>query len=328
MDAPTTDVANRAGTSTAAQDGRLAFRPVAVAGGFVYELPDGRRLARDVMERLAAVGMVRRVFSERLNVCPKCGSSNVLFREVCPHCQGSGIDQPEVIHHFRCAGVFRAESFGEPESLTCPKCRHQLRHVGVDHEYMQAEFVCASCGRASSVVPTAGRCMECDERFAAENAGVDDWYDYFPTEKWDDAVLGVGGADASDDTLPAVLIVDDLEDNLDLLEDLLEDHSVQLIRAMSGPEAIAVAEKQKLDLVILDVNMPGMDGFEAAGRLRKTPYGATVPIIFLTAYRTSDQDLVQGLGAGANDYVTKPFAHDDLLARVETMLRRGSRSHR
>ncbi len=97
---------------------------------------------------------------------------------------------------------------------------------------------------------------------------------------------------------------------------------------MSGPEAIAVAEKQKLDLVILDVNMPEMDGFEVAGRLRKTPYGSTVPIIFLTAYRTSDQDLVQGLGAGANDYVTKPFDHDDLLARVETMLRRGSRAHR
>ena len=328
MDAPAADAPNRADASTVAHDARLAFRPVAVAGGFVYELPDGRRLARDVMERLAAIGMVRRAFSERLNVCPKCGSSNVLFREVCPHCQGSGIDQPEVIHHSRCAGAFRAELFGNPENLICPKCRHQLRHVGVDHEYLQAEFVCATCGRASSVAPTFGRCMECDERFAAENAGVDDWYDYFPTEKWDDVVLGQGVTDTADDALPAVLIVDDLEDNLDLLEYVLEDHSVQLIRAMSGPEAIAVAEKQKLDLVILDVNMPGMDGFEAAGRLRKTTYGAAVPIIFLTAYRTSDQDLVQGLGAGANDYVTKPFAHDDLLARVETMLRRGSRSHR
>ena len=170
--------------------------------------------------------------------------------------------------------------------------------------------------------------MECDERFAAEDSGVDDWYDYFPTEKWDDAVLGAGVANTKDNVLPTVLIVDDLQDNLDLLEDLLEDHSVQLIRAMSGAEAIAVAERQKLDLVILDVNMPGMDGFEVAGRLRKTPNGAAVPIIFLTAYRTSDDDLVKGLGAGANDYVTKPFAHDDLLARVETMLRRGSRSHR
>lgn len=272
--------------------------------------------------------MVRRVFSERVNVCPTCGSGNVLFREVCPHCQGAGIDQPEVLHHFRCAGVFRAELFGDPENPVCPKCRHGLRHVGVDYEHLQAEFVCSSCGRASSVVPTAGRCMECDDRFTAEASGVDDWYDYYPTDKWDANILGDDLEDNKNDALPTVLIVDDTEDNLELLEDLLDDRSVQLVRAMSGPAAIAVAEKRKLDLIILDVNMPEMDGFEAARRLRKTQFGASVPIIVLTAYRTSDLDLVQGLGAGANDYVTKPFARDDLLARVETMLRRGGRTHR
>lgn len=163
---------------TGVLDVNLVFKPVAVGGGFIYELPDKRRVARDVMERLADLGMLRKVFSERVNVCPKCRSGNVLFREVCPYCQAAGIDQPEVIHHFRCAGVFRRELFGDPENLVCPKCRHQLHHVGVDHEYMQAEFVCASCGRASSVVPTAGRCLECDEHFAAEDSGVDDWYDY------------------------------------------------------------------------------------------------------------------------------------------------------
>lgn len=254
--------------NTGVPDVRLVFKPVAAGGGFVYQLPDGRRLARDVMERLADLGMVRKVFSERVNVCPKCGSGNVLFREVCPPCQGAGIDQPQVIHHFRCAGVFRAESFGDSQNMLCPKCRHQLRHVGVDHEFMQAEFVCGGCGRASSVAPTAGRCLQCDEHFPAEDAGVDDWYDYFPTEKWDDTLLGHGPAGGGDDALPFILIVDDVEDNLDLLEDLLEDQSVKLLRAMNGPDAISIVEKQELDLIILDVNMPEMDGIRS-GRTRE-----------------------------------------------------------
>lgn len=308
--------------------GALVFRPTAVAGSFMYELPDGRRLARDVLERLAEAGMLRRMFAERINVCPKCGSGNVLFREVCPHCHGPGIDQPEVVHHFACAGVFRAELFGNPESMVCPKCRKPLRHVGVDHEYMQAEFVCETCGRASSVVPTYGRCMECGEQFAAEEAGVDDWFDYVPTDKWDDAVLGGPTMAQGQQPLPTVLIVDDVEDNLDLLEDLLEDQSIRLIRASSGPDALVAAESESLDLVILDVNMPGMDGFEVARRMRAIRKCAVVPIIFLTAYRTTDNDLVTGLGAGANDYVTKPFDTAELVSRVEVMLRRGNASRR
>lgn len=318
-------------TATAADappDDALIFRPVPAAGGFVYQLPDGRRLARDVMERLADTGMLRRIFAERVNVCSKCDSGSVLFREVCPHCQGPGVEQPEVIHHFPCAGVFRAELFGDAESLVCPKCRKTLRHVGVDHEYMEAEFVCASCGRASSVVPTYGRCLDCGERFPAEEAGVDDWYEYVPTDKWDNAILGEGSPAVPSCPLPTVLIVDDVEDNLDLLEDILESQSVKLIRASGGAEALEAAGHTALDLIILDVNMPGMDGFEVARRMREMEQCVRVPILFLTAHRTSDNDLVTGLGAGANDYVTKPFDTKDLLSRVDVMLRRGDAAQR
>ena len=306
----------------------LVFRPVAAGGSFVYQLPDGRRVARDVMERLADAGMLRRMFSERVNVCPKCGSGSVLFREVCPQCQGAGIAQPEVIHHFPCAGVYRADLFGDPESLVCPKCRKQLRHVGVDHEYMEAEFICETCGRASSVVPTYGRCLECGEQFPAEESGADDWYDYTPTDQWDPSILGEAATAAESQPLPNVLIVDDVEDNLDLLEDILEDQSVHLIRATSGLEALSAAERESFELVILDVNMPEMDGFEVARRMRAMKQCATVPIIFLTAYRTNNNDLVTGLQAGANDYVNKPVDKDDLVARVEAMLRRGDASRR
>ena len=325
MTTANTDTQNQ---STSVDKDVLAFRPVAVGGSFVYQLPDGRRLARDVMERLVDAGMLRRMFSERVNACPKCGSTSVLFREVCPHCGGAGIEQPEVVHHFPCAGVFRAELFGDPESMVCPKCRKLLRHVGVDHEYMEAEFICETCGRASSVVPTYGRCLECGEQFSADQAGVDDWHEYIPTDKWDDSILGEGLSLGKQRPLPNVLIVDDTEDNLDLLEDTLEECSVRLMRAENGHEALNIAENELLDLVILDVNMPQMDGFEVARRMRALKQCTTVPIIFLTAYRTTDNDLVMGLGAGANDYVTKPFEKSDLLSRVEAMLRRGNATQR
>jgi len=306
----------------------LVFRPVAAGGGLVYALPDGRRLARNVMEQLADAGMLRRVFSERINVCPTCNSSNVLFREVCPHCQGPGIDQPEVIHHFPCAGVFRAELFGVGENLVCPKCHKALRHVGVDHEYGTAEFVCQSCGRASSVVPTYGRCLDCSAQFPSEQAGSDDWFDYVPTEHWDDAALGASAADNPAVAQPVVLIVDDVEDNLNLLQDILADRNVRTLRAADGPAALQIAEAEPLDLVILDVSMPVMDGFEVARRMRAMKNCATVPIIFLTAFHTTATDVVSGLGAGANDYATKPFDEKDLMARVEAMLRRGNASRR
>jgi len=316
------------GRTGATAEDALIFRPVAVGGSFMYQLPDGRRLARDVMERLSDAGMLQRMFSERVNVCPKCGSGSVLYREVCPHCHGAAVAQPEVIHHFPCAGVFRTELFGEGESKVCPKCRKPLRHVGVDHEYIEAEFICETCGRASSVIPTYGRCLECGEQFAAEESGVDDWYDYIPTDQWDDAVLGAGSPVEDGRNLPTVLIVDDVQDNLDLLEDILEGRSIRVISALNGPEALSAAARESLDLAILDVNMPDMDGFEVARRMRAMHQCASVPIIFLTAYRTTDNDLVTGLGAGANDYVTKPFDKTDLLSRVEAMLRRGDASRR
>ena len=122
--------------------------------------------------------------------------------------------------------------------------------------------------------------------------------------------------------------IDDTEDNLDLLEDVLGQCSVRTIRATSGHKALSIAERELLNLIILDVNMPEMDGFEVARRMRTLKPCATIPIIFLTAYRTTDNDLITGLGAGANDYVTKPFDKSDLLSRVETMLRRGDAAHR
>ncbi len=97
------------------------------------------------------------------------------------------------------------------------------------------------------------------------------------------------------------------------------DHAVDV--AATGPEAITWSAAYPYDLVVLDVVLPGFDGFEVCRRLRSA--GSTMPILMLTA-RDQVEDRVRGLDAGADDYLAKPFAAAELLARVRALLRRGS----
>jgi len=89
-----------------------------------------------------------------------------------------------------------------------------------------------------------------------------------------------------------------------------------------GDEGLRAVERDKPDLVLLDVMLPGLDGFSVARRIRETPDLAATRIVMLTA-RTAPEDVVRGLEAGADDYVTKPFDRKVLLARVKAVLRRG-----
>ncbi|HEX4744377.1 MAG TPA: response regulator transcription factor [Candidatus Limnocylindria bacterium] len=95
-----------------------------------------------------------------------------------------------------------------------------------------------------------------------------------------------------------------------------EGHGVEV--AVDGPAALAAARDRPPDLVVLDVMLPGLDGVEVCRRLRQ---GSDVPVLMLTA-RDAISDRVAGLDAGADDYLVKPFAHDELLARVRALLRR------
>jgi two-component system response regulator MprA len=97
---------------------------------------------------------------------------------------------------------------------------------------------------------------------------------------------------------------------------IYEGHTVDI--AADGPNALAIARDQPPDLVVLDVMLPGMDGVEVCRRLRD---GSDLPILMLTA-RDAVSDRVAGLDAGADDYLVKPFAYDELLARVRALLRR------
>lgn len=120
-----------------------------------------------------------------------------------------------------------------------------------------------------------------------------------------------------------VLIAEDEKNIGDVLKDILEGeaHDVRLVH--DGKSAIAAFAEKRPDIVVLDVMMPGMNGFDACAAIRKTDLD--VPILFLTA-RNEEIDKVRGLGLGADDYLTKPFGTYELVARVSALLRRAARS--
>lgn len=115
-----------------------------------------------------------------------------------------------------------------------------------------------------------------------------------------------------------ILVVDDQPSLVRLVRDNLESRQYRVTSATEGNKALDIVENEKPDLVILDVMMPGMDGYEVCRRIREF---SIVPIIMLTA-RNDQESLVVGFEAGADDYVTKPFHANELLARVEAVLRR------
>jgi two-component system OmpR family response regulator len=128
---------------------------------------------------------------------------------------------------------------------------------------------------------------------------------------------------------PRVLAVDDEEHITELVAMALGIHGFEVERVASGRAALAAIEARRPELVLLDVMLPDLDGFEVAKRLRQAEGAATrIPIIFLTA-RDATVDKVEGLRLGVDDYVTKPFSVEELVERVKAVLRRtGGTSHR
>ena len=122
---------------------------------------------------------------------------------------------------------------------------------------------------------------------------------------------------------PLVLVVEDDQGVRESLAMVLEYQDHDVVQAVTGEDGLRLVESESPDLVILDINLPGIDGIETCRLLRKR--GIDTPVLMLTA-RQEVSDRVQGLDAGADDYLPKPFALDELLARVRSMLRRVGRS--
>ncbi len=117
-----------------------------------------------------------------------------------------------------------------------------------------------------------------------------------------------------------ILVVDDEPHLVKLVRSNLEAQHFKVISAMDGMSGLAMVEKEGPDLVILDIMLPGMDGFDVLQKIREF---SSVPVIMLTA-KDQDVDVVKGLQLGADDYVKKPFSVHELLARVEAVLRRAA----
>ncbi|MER5938741.1 response regulator [Streptomyces sp. NPDC001928] len=127
-------------------------------------------------------------------------------------------------------------------------------------------------------------------------------------------------AEATTDERAGILLVDDMEDNLIALEAVLGSLNEPLVRARSGEEAMKALLRQRFALVLLDVRMPGMDGFETATNIKRLDQTKDVPIIFLTGAEDEPGYAFRGYATGAADYLTKPFDPWVLRAKVSVFL--------
>jgi len=121
-------------------------------------------------------------------------------------------------------------------------------------------------------------------------------------------------------TKPVILIVDDITQNNDLLEAYLIPQGYEVIKAVSGEEALKKLADNQIDLILLDVMMPGMDGFEVTRRIRQDSKNKLMPIILVTALQETE-DRIKGIQSGCDDYISKPFNKMELLARVQSLLK-------
>jgi two-component system KDP operon response regulator KdpE len=120
-----------------------------------------------------------------------------------------------------------------------------------------------------------------------------------------------------------ILVVDDEPAQLRLAEQVLTHHGYEVLKAGSGQEALRIIFDQKPDLILLDVVMPGIDGWQTCNRIRDV---TDIPIIMLTGQRNAEDDIVRGLDYGADEYLNKPLGNRELVARVRAVLRRAEQS--
>ena len=116
-----------------------------------------------------------------------------------------------------------------------------------------------------------------------------------------------------------ILVIEDHEENRRLLRDLLTSAGYEMIEAVTGEEGVRFAETHRPDLILMDIQLPGLDGYEATRRIKANPALRQIPIIAVTSYALSG-DEVKAFEAGCNAYVAKPFSPRDLLAKMREHL--------
>lgn len=123
---------------------------------------------------------------------------------------------------------------------------------------------------------------------------------------------------------PRILVVEDQEDNRRILHDLLVSAGYEVIEAATGEDGVLAAERHRPDLILMDIQLPGLDGYEATRRIKANPALRGIPIIAVTSYALSGDDR-KAFEAGCAAYVSKPFSPRELLAKVREYLAEGGR---
>lgn len=121
-----------------------------------------------------------------------------------------------------------------------------------------------------------------------------------------------------------ILLVDDDRKMLEVMRRYLENHDFSVIFTDNGSEALMMARDSRPDLIVADVELPGLDGLALCKALKNSPDTAHMPVIIISGGRTEAEDIVEGYGKGADDYLTKPFAFPVLTAKINAVLRRYS----
>ena len=122
-----------------------------------------------------------------------------------------------------------------------------------------------------------------------------------------------------------ILLIEDNELNRDMLSRRLQKRGYEVVMAADGETGVAMAQAEAPELILMDVSLPGIDGWEATRRLRAAPDTRPIPILALTAYTTSG-DREKALAAGCDDFDTKPIELPRLLGKIETLLKKGHRA--
>jgi len=116
-----------------------------------------------------------------------------------------------------------------------------------------------------------------------------------------------------------ILVIEDHEDNRRIMRDLLTSAGYEVIEAITGEEGVTAAETHRPDLILMDVQLPGLDGYQATRRIKANPDVGQIPVIIVTSYALSGDD-VKAFEAGSDAYVSKPFSPRELLAKIREFL--------
>lgn len=115
---------------------------------------------------------------DRIQVCPVCMHTHLMFIENCPYCENSDLSEENIIHHFRCANVSKEEDYVVEDKLICPKCHRELRHIGVDYDRPSSIYICNSCKKSFMDAGMKVLCTNCGNAFNTEELRPFDFYDY------------------------------------------------------------------------------------------------------------------------------------------------------